>query len=229
MTAHIYQAAADANVPKVQGIGSSCAYPGHIDGDLKEEDFWNGELHPSVVAYGFSKRLQLVAHQVYSRKTGMKTQLPILTNQYGEHDTFQEYRSHVLSALIKRFADAKLNNEPFVLNCGSGRPIREFLYVDDTAEACFRLAVSDFEGRINIGNGIGISIRTLAERIAGHVGYTSEIRWDRSKPDGIYHKVNYVTKMKNILNYTPPTDLDSGLEKTIGWYMENKEIADARM
>ena len=229
MIAHIYRAAFEAKVPKVQGIGSACAYPGRLEGDLKEEDFWDGDLHSSVLAYGFSKKLQEVAQHAYKMKTGMKAQLPLLTNLYGEHDTFHEYRSHVLSALIKRFADAKINSEPNVTNWGTGKPIREFMYVEDAAEACYRLAVADFEARINIGTGIGTSIRDLASKIAYYVGYSGEIQWDSSKPDGIYRKVLDISKMKNVLGWMPTTTLEKGLRKTISWYLENKKEADARL
>ncbi|MDK9699924.1 MAG: NAD-dependent epimerase/dehydratase family protein [bacterium] len=228
MIANIYAAAAKAGVPKVQGIGSACAYPGHIDGDLIETEFWNGELHHSVVAYGFSKKLQEIAQQVYKKKMGMKTQLPLPTNLYGEHDVFGEYRSHVLAALVKRFADAKLSGAPSLTNWGTGSPIREFIYVDDAAEACYRLAMSDYEGRLNIGTGIGTSIKELSEMIATEVGYEGEILWDATKPDGIHRKVLEVTKMKSVLQWSPPTALRDGLRKTIRWYLANKEQADAR-
>lgn len=228
MITHIYRAALEADVPAIQGIGSACAYPGVLEGDLKEEDFWNGELHDSVIAYGFSKKLQEVAQIVCRKKSGMRIQLPLITNLYGEHDVFGEYRSHVLAALIKRFADARLKGEPSVTNWGTGSPVREFMYVGDAAEACYRLAVSDFQGRLNVGTGIGTSIRELAEMIGRHVDYRGEILWDASKPDGILRKVLDVAKMKNVLQWTPSTSLESGLAQTVKWYLANKREADAR-
>lgn len=228
MTANVYDAAAKAGVPKVQGIGSACAYPGKLDGDLKEDQFWDGELHESVAAYGFSKKIQEIAQLSYRKKTGMATQLPLLTNLYGEHDVFGEYRSHVLPALIKRFADAKLAGLPHVINWGSGKPVREFMYVDDAAEACYRLALSDYQGRINIGTGVGTTIRELSDLIARFVAYAGEVRWDRDKPDGIMRKVLDISLMRQVLDWTPPTDLASGLKKTIDWYLANKAEADAR-
>ncbi len=228
MIAHIYRAALEAEVPAIQGIGSACAYPGALEGDLREDDFWNGELHESVIAYGFSKKLQEVAQVVCRKKSGMRIQLPLLTNLYGKHDVFGEYRSHVLSALVKRFADARLNDEPSLTNWGTGSPIREFMYVDDAAEACYRLAMTDFQGRLNVGTGIGTSIRELAEMIGRYVGYRGEIIWDTSKPDGIHRKVLDITNMKRVLDWEPPTSLESGLARTIKWYMENKTEADAR-
>jgi GDP-L-fucose synthase len=228
MIANIYHAAAKAEVPKVQGIGSACAYPAKTVGDLHEDDFWEGELHHSVVAYGFSKKLQEIAMMAYGKKYGMKGQLPLLTNLYGEHDVFTEYRSHVVSALIKRYADAEEGSLPFLMNWGTGSPIREFMYVKDTAEACYRLAMTDYEGRLNIGTGIGTTIKELAELTAKHTGFSGEVRWDPAKPDGVERKVLDVERMKRILEWSPPTDLDSGLKNTIEWYLANKEEADAR-
>lgn len=228
MVANVYHAAGKVRVPKVQGIGSACAYPGKIHGDLHEDAFWDGELHPSVVAYGFSKKVQEVAMMAYGKKYGMKGQLPLLTNLYGEHDVFTEYRSHVVSALIKRYADATLENAPYVMNWGTGSPIREFMYVQDAAEACYRLALTDFTGRLNIGTGIGTTIKELAELTAKHTGFQGEVRWDPEKPDGVARKVLDVSRMKEVLNWTPEFDLDSGLKRTIDWYMANKAEADAR-
>ena len=228
MIANIYHAAAQAKVPKIQGIGSACAYPGAVVGDLNEKDFWNGELHHSVISYGFSKKIQEVALRSYSKKYGMKWQLPLLTNLYGEHDVFTEYRSHVVSALIKRYVDMKLEGNPYITNWGTGAPIREFMYVDDAAEACYRLAMTDFEGRMNIGTGIGTSIKELAEHVAELIDYEGEIRWDADKPDGVMRKVLDINLMKNVLQWEPPHDLKSGLAKTIEWYLANKEEADKR-
>jgi len=224
----VYRAAGEAKVPKVQGIGSACAYPAKTSSDLHEEEFWDGELHPSVLAYGFSKKLQQVAMHAYKLKYGMKGQLPLLTNLYGEHDVFTEYRSHVVSALIKRYADAAIRGEDHLMNWGTGAPIREFMYVDDAAEACYRLAMTDYEGPLNVGTGIGTTIKELAELTAKHTGFKGQVRWDPSKPDGVMRKVLDVSKMKQVLGWTPPTELDAGLKRTIDWYLANKESADAR-
>ena len=228
MIANIYNAASKAGVPKVQGIGSACAYPGKADGDLREDDFWEGELHHSVKAYGFSKKLQEIAMEAYNKKNGMRGQLPLLTNLYGEHDVFTEYRSHVVSALIKRYVDCQMSNDPTIVNWGTGSPIREFMYVDDAAEACYRLAMTDFEGRINIGTGVGTTIKELAELVAKHADYDGDIVWDHTKPDGVARKVLNVSRMRDVLGWNPEFDLDTGLKKTIDWYLDNKEEADAR-
>ncbi len=228
MIANIYHAAAKAKVMNFMGIGSACAYPGKIIGDLNEDDFWEGELHHSVLSYGFSKKLQEVAMLSYKKKYGMIGKLPLLTNLYGEHDVFTEYRSHVVSALIKRYADSMLEKKPYLTNWGTGAPIREFMYVHDAAEACYRLSMTDYEGRVNVGTGIGTTIKELSELTAKHVGYEGEIRWDSDKPDGVMRKVLDVSRMKQVLQWEPPTTLSDGLKKTIDWYLANKEEADDR-
>ncbi len=228
MIANILHATGEAGVKRFQGIGSACAYPAKVDGDLREDEFWEGELHPSVVGYGFSKKLLQVGMIAHGRKFGFTWQLPTLTNLYGEHDVFTEYRSHVVSALIKRYADATLEGAPYLMNWGTGSPIREFMYVHDAAAACYRLAMTDAEGVVNIGTGIGTTIKELAELTAELTGFKGEVRWDPTKPDGVARKVLDVTKMKKVLDWEPEYDLHSGLKRTIDWYMANKEEADAR-
>lgn len=228
MIANILDAAARAGVRRFISIGSACAYPGGVVGDMKEDDYWAGALHPSVEAYGFTKKVQLVGAHAYRSQFGMEGQFPIITNLYGEHDVFTEYRSHVAAALIKRFADAVVNGEEEVVNWGTGKPVREFIYVGDAAEAVARLSETDCYEPINIGTGIGTSVRELSRLIAKHVGFKRKIVWDESKPDGVMRKVLDVSKMKRTLNWEPPVSLDEGLGKTIKWYLANKREADTR-
>jgi len=229
MSAHLIDAAARAGVRKFLAIGSACSYPGTLAGDMKETDFWAGPLHPSVEAYGFSKKVQQVGLHAYEKQFGMKGQMPVVTNLYGEHDVFGEYRSHVAAALIKKFADAVLAGSKEVVCWGTGSPVREFIYVGDAAEAVARLLETDYTEPVNIGTGIGTSIKELAELTARCTGFTGRIIWDTSKPDGVGRKVLDVTRMKEVLGWSPPTSLAAGLEKTVKWYLANKEAADARL
>jgi GDP-L-fucose synthase len=155
-------------------------------------------------------------------------QFPLITNLYGEHDVFGEYRSHVAAALIKKFADAVRSGARQVPCWGSGQPVREFIYVGDAAEGIVRLLESGFTEPLNIGTGIGTSIKELAELVARFTGFRGEIVWDASKPDGVGRKVLDVSRMKRVLSWEPATSLEAGLEKTIRWYLANKETADAR-
>jgi len=228
MALNILEGAAAAGVKRFMSVGSACAYAGNVNGDMKEEDYWSGPLHPSVEAYGFVKKVHQVGANAYKRQFGIEGQFPIITNLYGEHDVFTEYRSHVAAALIKRFADAVLTNAPEVVCWGTGSPIREFIYVGDAADAVARLLETNYFEPINIGTGIGTSIRDLSERVAHFTGYKGKIVWDETKPDGVQRKVLDVSRMKQVLGWEPAHSLDTGLEKTIAWYSANKAMADAR-
>ncbi len=228
MSANMIDAAGRGGVKKFLAIGSACAYAGNVNGDMREEDLWAGPLHPSVEAYGFSKKVQQVGMNAYRKKFGMLGQFPLITNLYGEHDVFGEYRSHVAAALIKKFADAVKTGARKVVCWGTGAPVREFIYVGDAAEAVARLLETDSTEPVNIGTGIGTTIKELSELVARLTGFTGEIVWDTSKPDGVGRKVLDVTRMKRVLGWEPPTSLEAGLQKTIQWYLANKETADAR-
>jgi len=216
-------------------IGSACGYPNYLQGNLSERDWWKGPLHPSVEAYGFTKKIQEVGARVLEKARGVAYQVPILTNLYGEYDVFQEARSHVVAALIKKFADAKLADDKRitgrrrVVHCwGTGAPVREFLYVDDAAGAIVMLLKSDLRGLVNIGTGTGTSIKDLATMIAHRVGFDGHIEWDTDKPDGAMHKVLDVTRVRRELGWIHRYCLGDGIAKTVKWYMSHKEEADQR-
>jgi len=228
MGVNLLEAAARAGIRKVMAIGSACSYPGRVAGDMKEDDFWSGPLHPSVEAYGFTKKVLEVGLRAYGRGCGIVGQMPIVTNLYGEYDVFGEYRSHVAAALIKKFADAVQSRADHVTCWGTGAPVREFIYSGDAAEAVVRLLNSGYTEPLNIGTGIGTSIKELAELTARLTGFRGEIVWDTSKADGVLRKVLDVSKMESVLGWKPPTSLETGLARTIRWYIENKAEADAR-
>lgn len=228
MVANLLEACARSGVKRFVPIGSACAYPGNVSGDLREKEFWSGELHPTVEAYGFTKKIQIVGAKSFARQYGMQVQLPQFTNLYGEYDVFNEYRSHVAAALIRRFSDAVLAGDDKVVNWGSGDAVREFMYTGDAAEALVRLLETDYSEIINIGTGIGTSIRELANLVAEFTGFEGQIIWDSRKPDGIPRKVLDVSTMKRVLNWHPTTNLRDGLQKTILWYLSEKKEADRR-
>ena len=154
----------------------------------------------------------------------------ILTNLYGPRDTYNPDRSHVVAALIRKWVEAKMNGEKQVEVWGTGRPIREFMYVDDAAEAILlATALYDDTEPLNIGSGIGTSIRELAETIHEITQFEGEMVWNTDKPDGQMKKILDVSRMKSMLNWEPSTSLREGLRKTIDWYMANKEAADSRL
>jgi len=229
MGANVIEAARLVKVEKFVGIGTACSYPGFLEGELSESRLWDGPLHDSVRNYGLTKKMMAVQCWAYNKQYGFNGIHLILTNLYGPHDTYNPERSHVAAALIRKFVEAKMQKSPTVEVWGTGTPIREFLYVEDCADAIIRATeVYDDVEPMNIGTGIGTSIRELAETIRDVSGYSGDIVWDSSKPDGQLKKILDVTKMASVLNWKPPTPLRAGLEKTIRWYSENKDEADRR-
>ena len=226
MTTNVFQAAKEAQIEKLVIIGSACAYPGEVDGLMAEDDFLDGPLHDSVECYGFSKRALFIGAKAFREQYGLNSIFLILTNLYGPWDKFDPRESHVVAALIRKFVEAKANGDPQVECWGTGKPIREFLYVEDCAEAVVRATqVYDKPDPLNMGTGTGTSIRELSEVIPEVVGYTGQAVWNASKPDGAMRKVLDVTKMKAELGWEPRTSLRDGLRKTIDWFVENEMVA----
>jgi len=229
MTINLYKAAAECEVDKVIAVGSACAYPALVDGNMVEDDFWNGELHHTVESYGSSKKIQLIAQNAYHKQNGLKGNHLVLTNLYGEHDVYTEYRSHVVAALIKRFSDEVEKGSDKIVNWGDGSPEREFIYVGDAAKA-LALAINlehDLKP-INIGTGVGTSIKELAEIVAENLNFTGKLEWDTSKPNGVARKVLDISRMKKVFPDFTPLTFNEGLKKTLDWYLKNKTSADAR-
>ena len=230
MGANVFEASRRAGVKKLVAVGTACSYPGEVEGELRESELWNGPCHESVENYGPVKKMMVLQGRAYKKQYGLDSAHVILTNLYGPGDTFNPERSHVVSALIRKFVEAHQAGAPCVPCWGTGAPIREFLYVDDCAEGIVRATerYSDWREPVNIGTGIGTSIRELAETIQDVLGYTGEIAWDPSKPDGAMKKVLDVTKMRSTLGWEPTTTLRDGLAKTIDWYVAHKDEADRR-
>lgn len=228
MTVNIFEAAAKFKVKKFISVGSACSYPGHITDELFEKDMFNGRCHDSVEAYGYNKRLHLVFQAAYYKQYGMESNQLALTNLYGEHDVFNEYRSHVISALIKKIVEAKQNNTD-VMAWGTGGPKREFVYVNDCADIIVKsIKFPHSLDPINV-NGEEISIFELSNLIADIVDLDkTKIKWDKSKPDGISRKVLNGDKLDTLLPDFKRVSLKNGLKRTIEWYINNKDEADLR-
>ncbi len=231
MGANLMEAARLAGVGKFVAIGTACSYPGYLEGHLKEEDLWSGPCHASVVNYGLTKKMMAVQAQAYKKQYGLDSIHLILTNLYGPGDSYNPERSHVVAALVRKYVEAEMAKAPSVEVWGSGKPIREFLYVEDCADAIVLAAdqYNDAAMPLNIGTGIGTSIRELAETTHAVSGFEGKISWNTDKPDGAPVKVLDVSRMKRVLDgWTPPTDLKSGLAKTVAWYRANKAQADSK-
>lgn len=201
---------------------SNCSYPNVLEKDFKEEEWWDGPLHPSVMVYGFAKKATWVQSYAYHNQYGMDFVNLLVPNMYGPGDHFHEERSHALGALIMKIAKAKREGVAEVVVWGTGSPVREWLYVDDCVEIFLRaLDINLVNDPINIGCGSGISIAEMAEVIKSVVKYEGELVFDTSKPDGAPYKVMNVDKMKKIFDYTPSTKLEEGIKVAVDWYYEN--------
>ncbi len=206
MGANVMEAARRVGVQKFVGIGTAYSYPGNLKGFLSEEDLWQGLPHESVVNYGTTKKMLIIQGLAYRKQYDFNAIHVILTNLYGPGDTFNPERSHVVAALIRKFVEAKQNVADAVEVWGSGKPIREFLYVDDAAKAIL-LAAEKYDQiePMNIGTGVGTSINELAETIQQITEFDGPINWNTEKPDGQLRKVLDITRMKNALAWTPET------------------------
>ena len=215
---NIIHAAYKNNTKKLLFLGSSCIYPKMAEQPIKEESLLTGELEPTNDAYAIAKIAGIKMCQAYNKQYGTNYISVMPTNLYGPNDNFDLEKSHVFPALIRKFHEAKINKEAEVVVWGTGTPIREFLCVDDLAEACIYLMNNYNDDKIvNIGTGVGVTIRELAESIAKVVGYEGKLVFDTSKPDGTPIKINDVSYL-NSLGWQAKTDLLSGIEKTYNWY-----------
>jgi len=216
--ANVIDEAHRANVKKVLFLGSSCIYPRECPQPIKEEYLLTGPLEPTNEWYAIAKIAGLKLCQAYSRQYGDRFISLMPTNLYGPGDSFNLQNSHVIPALIKKFIEAKESNSSEVIVWGSGKPYREFLFVDDLAEACV-WAMNEYEEDewLNVGMGKDISIGDLAQIISDLVGYRGQIVFDSSKPDGTPKKLLDVSKI-NKLGWKAKTPLKEGLQKTIDWY-----------
>ena len=206
---------------KLVFLGSSCIYPKHSVIPITEDQLMTGSLEPTNDAYALAKISGIKMCQAYRQQYGFNAISLQPTNLYGIRDNFDPENSHVIPGLMRRMYEAKLNGDRDFYCWGDGSPLREFLYVDDLAEACyFCMEQYNDSEIINVGTGYDISIKELTEVIAEVVGYTGNIRWDTSKPNGTPRKVMNVDKLLD-LGWKPKVDIVEGLNKTYEWFKEN--------
>lgn len=200
---------------------SNCAYPGHLT-TYVESQFFDGPPHESVYNYGIAKRLSVNLGSGYFEQYKFSSANVVLSNMYGPEDHFDIERSHALGALVKKICDAKINNIQKVEIWGSGKPIREWLYVQDGANALIKsLDLEKGHHFFNVGVQKGISIIDLANTIKKIVNWDGEFFFNADKPDGVYEKKVDGSKGESKLNWMPDIDLEYGIEKTVEWYMVN--------
>lgn len=219
---NVIDAAYRFGVKKLCFLGSSCIYPKLAPQPIKEEYLLTGQLEPTNEAYAIAKIAGIKMCHAYNRQYGTNFISVMPTNLYGPNDNLDLQSSHVLPALIRKFSDARRNGDATVRIWGSGKPRREFLYIDDLAEACvFLMQQYDESEIINIGTGTDVSIIELATMVGTLVGFKGTINYDSSKPDGTPRKLLDVGKI-NKLGWKAKTSLEEGLKKTIAWYEENR-------
>lgn len=226
---NITHAAQRSGVRKLINALPACSYPGYLDHVLNETDYWSGPLHESVVNYGFTKKAQVVQGGCYRKQYDFCSIHLLLTNLYGPGEHFHPDRSHALAALLRKFVEAKRDNSPRVTLWGSGRPVREWLFVADAAQALVLAAERYDESEpLNVCTGKGISIANLAALIKEIVGYTREIRYDATKPDGALMKSFGNSRIAHLLGWRPTTSLRDGIEQTLAWFEANYESATSQ-
>jgi GDP-L-fucose synthase len=224
---NVIDAAYRNGVRKLEFLGSSCIYPKFAAQPIKEAYLLTGELEPTNEWYAIAKIVGVKMAQAYQKQYGFNAISLMPTNLYGPGDNFDLSSSHVLPALLRRFHEAKITGQPDVVVWGSGEPRREFLYVDDLAEAAVKLML-DYNSPeiVNVGAGKDMPIRELAELIRDVVGFQGLIRFDSSKPDGTPQKLLDVSRV-NALGWTAKTPLRDGIERTYRWYLAHVQVRAA--
>jgi GDP-L-fucose synthase len=219
---NVINACKNSGVKKLMFLGSVCIYPKYAEVPVKEESLLTGELEPTNQWYAIAKIAGIKMCQAYRKQYGCDFVSVMPCNLYGENDSFHPVNSHVIPALIRRFVDAKEKNLPSVTCWGTGNARREFMYVDDMADACvFLMNTYSDDGIINIGCGVDYTIKEVTETIAKIVGYNGDLQWDTSKPDGTPRRMLDTTKLFDF-GWRPKISLIDGLTKAINWYKLHK-------
>ncbi len=219
MGVQLMESARHAGVEKFVAVGSICAYPKHTPVPFKEDDLWNGYPEETNAPYGLAKKMLLVQAQAYRQQYDFNAIYLLPVNLYGPGDNFNPDSSHVIPALIKKVADAKRARKKYIAVWGTGKATREFLFVEDAAEAIV-LATEKYDKPepVNIGSGTEISIKDLAKTICRLMEFKGEIRWDKTKPDGQPRRLLDVSCAKREFGFRAQTHFEEGLIKTIDWH-----------
>jgi GDP-L-fucose synthase len=210
-------------IKKFVALGTICAYPKFATIPFKEDELWNGYPEETNAPYGLAKKMMLVQAQAYRAQYGFNAIYLLPVNLYGPRDNFDLETSHVIPALIRKCVEAKENNDKEMVLWGDGSPTREFLYVEDAADAIV-MATERYEGSepVNLGTGEEISIRDLAQLIKKEVGFSGGIVWDTTKPNGQPRRRLDTRRAEQYFGFRARHDLRDGIKKTIAWYLANR-------
>ncbi len=213
-----------AGVGKFVALGTVCAYPKYTPVPFREEDLWNGYPEETNAPYGLAKKMMLVQSQSYREQYGYNSIFLLPVNLYGPGDNFDPASSHVIPALIKKCVEAKERGDTHIAAWGDGSPTREFLYVEDAAEGIVLAAERYNDSQpVNLGSAFEISIKDLTETIAKVVGFTGEIHWDITKPNGQPRRKLDISRAESLFGFRSSTSFETGLKKTIEWYMSHRD------
>ena len=224
MGIQLIEAAREARVGKFVALGTICAYPKFTPVPFKEDDIWNGYPEETNAPYGLAKKMLLVQSQAYRAQYGFNSIYLLPVNLYGPGDNFDPRSSHVIPALIRKFAEAKEKGSKKVEVWGTGNASREFLYVADAA-AGICLAAEKYNGPepVNLGAGFEIKIKDLVELISRLMEFKGEIVWDKTKPDGQPRRMLDVSRAEKLFGFKAKTKFEDGLRMTINWYLAHKK------
>jgi len=212
------------NVQKTVALAAGCGYPLNLDVPYSEEDFWDGLPQVESMGYSMGKKMLIIQSWTYRTQYDFNSAILLPANLYGPNDNFHLENSHVVPALIRKFLSAKENNLESVEIWGTGNATREFLYVEDTAQAILDVAEKfDQTGPLNLGTGVETSIRELVETISELVDYKGEIVWNTDRPDGQPRRFYSMDRFEENMGYVPSTTLREGLKKTIDWYLNSDD------
>jgi GDP-L-fucose synthase len=219
MAGNVFEQSRQAGVAKLISACTVCAYPKFTPTPFSEDDLWDGYPEETNAPYGLAKKMMLVLSDSYRRQYDFDSVVPMVVNLYGPNDHFSLEDSHVIPAMIRKFQEAADDDVREVSMWGSGTPSREFLYVDDAARALLlageHLQTSD---AVNVGTGVETTIRDLAEMISEFSGFTGEIVWDTSKPDGQPTRCLDVSRARELMGFEAQVGLEEGLRKTVEWF-----------
>jgi GDP-L-fucose synthase len=222
MSIPLFHEAWRSGVEKFVAIGTVCAYPKYTPVPFNEESLWNGYPEETNAPYGLAKKMLLVQSQAYRQQYGFNSIFLLPVNLYGPGDKFDLEMSHVIPALIRKCIEAKEGGDDHIVVWGTGKPTREFLYVEDAAEGVLLAAEHYNESEpVNLGSGMEISISDLIELIADLTGFAGKIVWDTSKPDGQPRRCLDTSKAKELFGFGAKTAFEEGLRRTVTWYLEH--------
>jgi GDP-L-fucose synthase len=229
MALNLIEHARLAGLEKFVQVGTICAYPKFTPVPFKEDDLWNGYPEETNAPYGIAKKAAMVMLDGYRRQYGMAGVFVLPVNLYGPGDNFDPASSHVIPALIRKCVQAIDRGDDHIVCWGTGQVSREFLYVEDAAEGILRAAeVMDEPTPINLGTNMEITIRDLAELIANLTGFTGELRWDSTKPDGQPRRCLDTSRARDLLAWEAKVGFEDGLKETIRWWRDEGRRREQR-